>query len=98
MNLLVNIDLPDLARAITFYGDAFELTVTHPAIRQRRRGAEWLAPAALISGEVRRFARRWRQSAPALLRALLDGATRRGGRRPRRRDGVPSLPVPRPRR
>jgi predicted enzyme related to lactoylglutathione lyase len=34
MDLLVNIDVPDLARAIAFYGDAFGLTVT------RRLGAE----------------------------------------------------------
>ena len=34
MELLVNIDVPDLARAIAFYGEAFGLTVT------RRLGAE----------------------------------------------------------
>jgi predicted enzyme related to lactoylglutathione lyase len=28
MDLLVNIDVPDLARAVAFYGEAFDLTVT----------------------------------------------------------------------
>jgi predicted enzyme related to lactoylglutathione lyase len=29
VDLLANIDVPDLATAIAFYGDAFGLTVTH---------------------------------------------------------------------
>jgi hypothetical protein len=30
VDLLVDIDVPDLATAIAFYGDAFGLTVTRP--------------------------------------------------------------------
>jgi len=44
MELLVNIDVPDLPRAIAFYGEAFSLTVT------RRLGAE---AAELVGWPVR---------------------------------------------
>jgi predicted enzyme related to lactoylglutathione lyase len=68
MGLLVNIDVPDLARAIAFYGNAFGLTVT------RRFGAEgaelsgWPVRLYLLqkpagslgaADDVRRYDRHW---------------------------------------
>jgi uncharacterized glyoxalase superfamily protein PhnB len=56
MDLLVNIDVPDLGRAIAFYGDAFGLTVT------RRLGAD----AAELSGwPVRLYLLRKPEGSPA---------------------------------
>ena len=98
MDLLVNIDVPDLAAAVAFYTAAFGLTVT------RRLGPE---AAELVGGPVpiyllQKPAGCRRRRSPSPLRPALDpGPSRFGGRRSRdgaragahsrraRRDGDP---------
>ena len=68
MNLLVNIDVPDLARAIAFYGDAFGLRVSRRLGPDVAELSGWAAPVYLLHkstgaygavGSVRTYERHW---------------------------------------
>lgn len=68
MDLLVNIDVPDLAAAIAFYADAFGLTVTRRLVPDAAELAGWPVrlfllqqPAGSIgaAAERRRYERHW---------------------------------------
>ena len=68
MDVLINIDVPDLAAAIAFYGDAFGLVATRRLGSAAVELSGWSAPVYLLSrpdGSIgagqdrRRYDRRW---------------------------------------
>ena len=68
MDLLVNIDVPDLGRAIAFYADAFGLTVTRRLGLEAAELSGWPVrlyllqkPAGSVgaAGDCRRYDRHW---------------------------------------
>ncbi len=86
MTFLLNIDVPDVAKATTFYTEAFGLTVG------RRFGADfvellgWPAPVYLLTkaagtigagGDARRYSRHWTPVHPDIVVENVDAAVER---------------------